>query len=226
MKINIILLFVFSLGFALNVFGQIKDITQSEFYAQSRTASAKPFAVSKRITSQEDSYDEQGKISYTTKTSEEYLSSDKMRYVSTYKSDKSTRKDELIKIGETYYCRRNDEEWKQSDSWCAGQSFRALPNAITSKITVEDVKLNNQNAILYQQYITYKNNYSSNGDKEGISYYQSKFWLNKDGFLLRREMESGLLEPSRTYYREVSVYEYDLKSIKIEAPIISKKEKP
>ena len=147
----------------------------------------------------------------------------KRRYVEIYKSGNRTERDELIQIGEAYYCRTNDGIWKKSNQWCGELRISSLPMATSSKFTIEDTKINNQAVKLYQQYITYKNEYSSNKAKEGLSYFQDKFWVDSNGFILRREWELGLLEPKKTYETMVTIYEYNPKDLKIEAPKMTRK---
>jgi hypothetical protein len=215
---------IFCLATVLSVFSQVQEITNADYWRQYHAAVEMPFETSKRITSKEEYY-ENGKLGSTTESVDEFLKPDKRRFIETYKSRKSARKDEAIQIGETHYCRENGGAWKKSDGWCIGGIISALPKPTSSRFSVEETKINNQTVRLYQQYITYKNEYSPNKDKEGLSYFQDKFWANSDGFILRREIESGLIEPKRIYNKEVTIYEYNLKDIKIEVPILSKKRK-
>jgi hypothetical protein len=75
------------------------------------------------------------------------------------------------------------------------------------------VKFNNENTKLYQQYTT------SADDKNAVYYLQDKFWLNSSGLLIRREIEYGKVQPKSIGSRELEVYEYNPKNLKIEAPI-------
>ena len=221
---QVALLLIIFLGSFSSLFGQAKEITQNEFWSQFRQANQKPFETSKRVTSKEEHYKD-GVLNSTTEVIDELLNPDRRRYVEIYKSDKINRREEMIKIGETYFCRENNGEWTKADEWCAGMSIGALPKAISSKFTSEETTINNQKAILYEQYLTYKNEYSPNKDKEGLSYFHDRFWVSSDGFILRREMEYGLLEPKKLYSKEVLIYEYNLKNLTIEEPVLDKKAK-
>ena len=217
MKQLILILIIFLAGFSA-AFGQTKEITNNEFWSQVRQASQKNFETSKRVTSKEEMYKD-GVLNSTTEIIDEFLNPDKRRSVEIYKSDKINRRDEIIKIGETYFCRENNGEWTKASEWCGEMSISALPKAINSKFTSEETTIKNQKAVLYEQYLTYKNESSQNKDKEGLSYFQYRFWVGGNGFILRREMEYGLIEPKKLYRKEVVIYEYDLKDLTIEAPV-------
>jgi hypothetical protein len=221
---KITLLFIFCFACVLNSFGQVREITESEYWQQYRSAADMSFEISKRVTSKEESF-ENGKLSSTTESVDEYLKPDKRRHLAIYTSAKTVRKNELIQIGEKYYCRLNNGAWKVSDSWCADLTLTSGPKEINSKFTVEETKINNRTATLYQYYRTYKSDYELAKDKEKLFYFHDKFWVDSDGFLLRREMEYGSAEPKTVGSKEVVTYEYDLKNITITAPILGTKTK-
>jgi hypothetical protein len=68
------------------------------------------------------------------------------------------------------------------------------------------------------EYNRYKNIYSKNKDTEGLSFHDSKYWLNKDGLIVREERTSGLIDPKRLGELTVHTNDYDPK-IKVVAPI-------
>lgn len=214
---KIILLLTFCLITTLSIFSQAKQITSEEYYQPFREALKKQQDTTRRnITLQENYRD--GKLFSTTEITDEFIKPDKRLYLEVNKLPNHIYKSELIQIGKTYYCRRNDGEWKQSKSWCSGGSTSGISNVVSSTYRVDDTQFNNQPAKLYQQYTTYKNTYSPNKDKEGLSYWQSKFWLNSKGFILSEEYKDGLLEPERIYSKQTSSYEYNPQNLKIEAP--------
>lgn len=126
----------------------------------------------------------------------------------------------MIEIGDSYYCRKNDGEWVRSKSACGtGGGIGGGPSDVrSSKYTVEEIKIDKKKAKLYTSYITYKNTFSPRSDKENLYYWENKFWLNSDGFVIREELKRGLLSPERLDEQESKTYEYD-PNIKIEAPI-------
>jgi len=214
---RIIFLIVFCLGTVFGAFGQTQEITEGEYWGQYRLATGKPFEKSKRIVTKEENYGE--KYSYTREIIDEFLNPDRRRYVETHKEGKRTSKIELIQIGEIFYCRTIESAWKQSEKWCGPMRLSSLPGAKTSKFTVEETKINNRTVKLYQQYVTYKNEYFSTKDREAFNYLDDKFWVDGNGFIFKREWEIGLLEPKKIFEKRLTTYEYNLKDLKIEAPI-------
>jgi len=206
-------------GITINVFGQTKQITKEEYYQPYRESLKKKQETSRRVATRQEYY-KNGKLNSTTEITDEYLKPDKRHYLEVNKVGDKTYKSELIQIGEIFYCRRNDGEWKQYKSWCSGGSASGISNLVSSKYTVEDAEINNQKVKLFQEYTTYKNTYSPDKDREGLSYYQSKHWIDKKGFVLRQEIKSGLLEPEKIYNQQTDSYEYNPKNLKIEAPVI------
>jgi hypothetical protein len=215
---NYIFFSIISLGIVINAFSQVKQINSEDYYQPIREYYKKRNEVSHRIITKKEYYKD-GKLSRMVEIIDEFLKPDRNHYLEREKTGDRVSESELIKVGEIYYCRRNKGEWKQSSSWCAGGGIGGLSNIVSSKFTVEIVEMNNQTAKLYQQYTTYKNIHSPDKDKEGLSYFHSKNWINDEGFILRKEAKSGLLEPERIYSQEVELYEYNPKNLKIETPI-------
>ncbi len=218
MKIKKYILLIICFVVTINVFSQAKQIIKEEYYQPYREALKKKRDTSRRDITWQENYRD-GKLFSTTEITDEFLKPDKRRYLEIEKFADHTSKSELIQIGTTYYCRRNDGEWKQSQSWCSGGSASGLSNIVSSEYSIEDTKIHNQTTKLFRNYTTYKNVYSPDKDKEGLSYWESKFWLGKDGLILREEIKSGLLEPERIYRQQTNSYEYNPKNLKIEAPI-------
>lgn len=213
-----ILLLIFCFSLTISAFSQTKEITREDYYQPFRLGLKKKSATSRRVITRQENYRE-GKLFSTTEITDEFLVPNKRHYMEVEKFADHTNKSELIQIGEVYYCRRNDGELKQSQSWCSGGSASGLSNIVSSKFTVEDTKINNKTSKFYKNYTIYKNIHSPNKDKEGLSYYQHNFWIDSNGFILREEMRSGLLEPERIYRQMTNIYEYNPQNLKIEAPI-------
>lgn len=211
-------LLIFSFGLTINALSQAKEISREEYFQQYRDGLTKRRAADRRNFTKIENYTN-GKLFSTTEITDEFLNPNKRHYLEINKYSDKTYKSELIQIDKTYYCRRNDGEWKRSESWCSGGSASGLSNIESSKFTVENVKINDQNLKLYREYTIYKNTFSPDKDKEGLSYWDSKLWLNKEGFIVRQEINSGLLEPERIYRKQTETYEYNPKNLKIEAPI-------
>lgn len=211
---------VFCLMVAVNVFAQVKQITEKEYAEATRAAYPKSENKSRRIINQTEVY-RNGALSRTEEYIYEYILPDKYRYIYTLQSDGPISKVEIIKIGSAYYCRKNDGEWTQSKALCSrggGGGFGGPSKFISSSFTVEVVMIGGKKTKLYRSYSTYKETYYANKEKEGLSYWENKFWLNKDGFVIRKETKIGSLEPEQIKSRYITAYEYD-PDLKIEAPI-------
>lgn len=203
----------------MNISSQTKEISKENYYQSYREASKKRLETSRREIIQKKDFKD-GKLLFTTEIVDEYLKPDKQHYVSSQIFDDHTEKREFILIDKIYYCRKNDTDWVQSSKWCGFGSGSGGPSSIVStKFTVEEAKLNNQKAEFYQKQTIYKNIYSPDKDNEGLSYWQTSFWLGKDGFILREEVKVGLSKPERIYWQTATTYEYNPKNLKIEAPI-------
>jgi hypothetical protein len=215
---KLILLMIICLGVTTCLLSQTKDITEQEYRQSFRSASDKLSEKSWRNSLKSESL-ENGKVISTKFILEEFVLPRKRRYIYTETSKKSTIKYELIQLDDTYYCRKNNEPWKKSDSWCTGEGPSGFTGIIKSTYTVEDIKSGNQVNKLYSQYTTHKNSFSD--DKEKVYYWQSKFWVNDEGFILKRESVSGLDKTETIYSKRIESYQYNPKDIKpIKAPKI------
>ncbi len=218
---NCILLVIFCFGATINAFSQTKEVPEEKFWQPIRDAYKPMSEISRRITSQKE-YFEDGKLNSTTRITDEYLVPDKRHYLEVKKLTDRTNRKEYFQIGENYYCKENDGEWKQSNKWCEGTGISGLSGVIERKFTVEDVKLNNQSAELFTNFYTFKISDSDESDKGKIAYSQSKFWLDVNGLILRFESKKGLLNLEKIYSQETRAYEYNPKKLKIELPVKGK----
>ena len=124
-----------------------------------------------------------------------------------------------INIGGAKYCKRDAGAWELVTSSCIGGGAGGVPNPSSFSYSIEKTTLDGLETKLYRQYITYKDTYSANKDKEGLSSYETKYWLNKNGLIVREEINDGLVEPKRLNRVTIDTHEYNPKNLKIEAPI-------
>jgi hypothetical protein len=202
---------------AFALFAQEKEITKDEYYSPWRAARTKARELNRRNISKTERFID-GKVSDTDEWRYEYDGKDKIHYVHIVNSNGKTFRTEEITIGQTRYCKKNDGPWEQVTSSCIGGGASSMPNTKSVKYTVEKAKLSNKEVSLYVEYITYKDTFSKNEANEGLSYNDSRFWLSKDGLIVREERSSGLIDPKRLNKVTVDTYEYDTR-IRIEAPI-------
>lgn len=214
MKKTILLLSIF-IALGNIVFGQTKEITGDEFRQALRPIYDKFFEVSYRSKSVEETF-ENGKLKGKTETISEFIPPNKYHFIVVEKVGEKSRKSVTVIIDRVYYCKKDDDEWIKSQRNCSsGDTGRnAGPDApVSSKFTFEETKLTNLTAKLYQEYLTY------NFPAEKLSYSFDKYWINNEGFLLRREIEYGSVEPKFVRSKQTDVYEYNPKNLKIEVPI-------
>jgi hypothetical protein len=213
------LILIFCFGVTINVFSQTKEISRENFYQPLRQGLIKGMAFSRRVISRRENYREK-KVFRTTEITEEYLLPDKRHYLKEERFADRTSKSELIQIGKNYYCRKNDGEWKQFTSWCSGgDGSGGLSNIVSSKFTVEDTKVGYKPVRFYKEYTVYKNVYSPNKDKEGLSYCYSSYWINSEGLVSHKEERCGLSESKKPNFQMTITYEYNPQNLKIETPI-------
>ncbi|CAN5797010.1 hypothetical protein BH20ACI4_BH20ACI4_01170 [soil metagenome] len=212
MKKLMLFVFIF-VTLTTTVFGQAKEITADELRQSFRPAYDKLFEISYRKRSTEENYKD-GKLSGKIEIISEFIPPKKRHTITVEMVGDKRQKSEMFIIEGIYYCRKDDGEWTKSQKGCgSGGGFSVLPDAVSSKFTLEETKLDNVTAKLYQQYMTYV------FPEDKISYFLDKFWINDEGFLLRREMEYGWVEPKFIRSKQSDVYEYNPKDLKIEAPI-------
>lgn len=212
---KVILFSIVIVSLANTLFGQEKEITADERRQAFRPAYDKLFETSYREITEEETY-EGGKLKEKRKTVGEFIPPDKYHFITVELVGEKSRKSETFIIDRIYYCRKDDGEWTKSEKGCGGSGGgrEGGPDSLVNvKFTSEETKLNTERAILYQEYMTYI------FPEEKLSYSLDKFWINEEGFMLRREKEYGSVEPKFVRSKKTEVYEYNPKDLKIEAPI-------
>ena len=149
----------------------------------------------------------------------EYDLPSSIRYVHTGNLNGRTFQIEEIDIGRIKYCKKDKADWNRVKDFCIFAPARGFEDKTSLKYTLEKVIFNGKDANLYTQYNTYKNIFSKNKDSEGLSYDETKYWLNKDGLLLLEEYKSGLIAPKTVNWVRIVTHEYNPKDLKIGAPI-------
>jgi hypothetical protein len=126
-----------------------------------------------------------------------------------------TGKKEVITIGQKRYVRVNSGKWQDGESsrLSSGKRGVAAVESETYRLN-ENEKLNGEEVLLYEEIINSK---SSSDGGENREIYTNKFWINKNGLLLKTQTD--IEEISKEFItRTTTVYEYN-PNIKIEAPI-------
>ncbi len=199
-------------------FGQEKEITSDEYYTRARAARDKGRGLNRHQISKTTRVKD-GKMTNAEEWQYKFDLPGRIHYVHIVNSNGKASRTEEINIDGAKYCKMGDAPWEQITGSCImGSGLSSGPSPESTKYTVEKVRLNKKEITLYRQYIIYKNNSSENKENEGRSFYESKFWLSKDGLIIREERSDGLIEPKRINRVTIDTYEYD-PQIKIEAPI-------
>lgn len=195
-------------------FGQAREISAIELHQSFRPAYDSLFETAYRNKSKEENY-EGGKLTEKTESLVEFIPPKKYHFIVVETVGGKSSKSETFLIDGVYYCKKEKGKWTKSEKGCGGKGGgrSTLPDAESSKFTLEETKLGVVSAKLYQTYLTYI-------FPEGkLSYFMDKFWINDEGFMLRREMEYGSVEPKFVRSKKTDIYEFNPKALKIEAPI-------
>lgn len=209
-----LLLLAFCLTICANVFGQSKEITEKEFKdsvdsARDRLSTDSYRANSKLVVNRD------GKVYLTVKWQRAFLTPNKKYYKNVRTTNGEAQTVEQTKIGKIIYCRENNGKWTRSKSSCEISSISPVSKIEESKFSADDVKLKNEDVKLYENNFIYSSGFSGSPIR---FFKRHKIWINKDGLLLREEVENGSVGEEMPN-KEVIVYEYNPKDLKIEAPI-------
>lgn len=189
---------------------QVKQITQDEFYAASGKAFRLMSERARRIIIKIDDIENGAVVSSLTRT-EEQIFPDKERYVNVDRKGSQESVSEVIIIGSKMYRRENNGDWvvgfRNGQGSGAGFSRTSCAQFTEEDTSIDGVfarKLSNLDISKEGNVLTFEN-YS--------------VWYDQQGFFLRSERVTGLLEPRIEKSRTVTTYEYDPKDLRIEAPV-------
>ncbi len=220
-KFQIIIFLSLALNAAL-IFGQEKPLTKSEFSKildkTERNLAGKTY----RVTMTRETFsDRDAKPEKVHTRIFEKLPPDRWRE---YEETRSSVSLDIVKLeriwdGKTLYERKNDGEWKKS-----GGSAKLVGGIISGRITkaykfVEKTTLNGKTANVYEVEINRKTTKITETSREKVHYIEkTKYWIDQDGSILKKAIESEVVG-SKSLIRDVWIYDYNPKDLKIEAPI-------
>lgn len=207
-----IFLFFVCLFFSINAYSQAREITGDESIQELIKAYVKLRETSYR-TKQKTEYYNKGKLSNVEEEIEESMKPDRQRFLRTERRGKIINISEIIIIGDTHYCRKNKKAWVKSEKNCGETLFaRISGDDASSKYTVEETKLNNQNARMFRQFDTYY-------DEKELKYRDYKFWINEEGYIIQRKIQIGLVKTKKVLSQMTEIIQINPDDLKIEAPI-------
>lgn len=216
---KVFFLLVCCLFVSLNAFGQAIEISQDEYFKIYRESFERFQSTPVRRRVMKETYFREGKPQGSTETITENISPDRYRRAVTETSGNKTEKLDFIQIGEKFYCKKNKGAWKLGENCDENSGLSGLSSVASREFSLETVVESGKSLKLYRQYIVSK--IADETGKETLLYWETKFWIDDKGNLLRSENESGLKESRKIRRRSVTVYEYNPKNLKIEAPIKS-----
>lgn len=198
-----------------SVYGQQQKITREKYDSAESEAINKLAKTNRRVITKAETF-LNGKVEKSRETVYERLLPNRTRYISTETSAGVSKKIESITIGFDQYTRINGGEWKYFDlrgsgSGMMGDGFGYMGRT-TFNYTVTADAHDNQLMQLYEEYIEVQ-------EKLGLRYDRERLWINKAGFLVKRENTFGYLSPERLVSQSVTTYEYNPSDLKIEAPV-------
>ena len=219
MRVTNIILLVLFLCCSSVVFGQKQEITREKFNAAEEKASGRQPRQNYRITTKNESFVD-GKIEKTQIIIYESLLPDRSRSKSTDIVGNKSTEFEQIRIGYYEYTRIDGGKWEKRDLRGSragvGSLLRYAGKTLSSKYMVAAEKLDDQPVQVYEEYTEVE-------ETLGLRYNRRKFWVDANGVIFRRASEYGHVNPEKLVSSSVTTYEYNLKDLKIEAPLKPKK---
>ena len=206
---KLILVLVLIVFFVSNVFSQKKIISQDEFFSAQIRASELSDNSIRRIRTEETTYENGETIKTVTKINE-IVDKNNQRFILSEKAGKKLKKTEWIKCQSKVYKRKNDGKWIKTKEWQDGSVDRVVMG--NPEYTLEKVKIDDKEITLLESFTKY---YFENVQR----FILEKFYINEKGYVLKIEMSFGVYEPQEVESREIAIYKYNPKDLKIEAPI-------
>lgn len=211
---TIIIISVLAFNAAI-VFGQEKEITESEYSAITDKAAAFLEKRTYRESSTSETFADRElkQLTETSKSIYEFVPPNRIRSV--YEDEDG--KTERIEIGSRIYVRKNNGKWKRDNE--INNTILGRSNVSKSEYSykfLEKTTFNGKSASVYSYTRT---EYDLNQNINDV--YMRIFWVDSEGKYLKEVSEFTNFK-SNYFNRYTSNYEYDLK-IRIVAPIISTK---
>lgn len=193
------------------VFGQGKNISQTDYWRETYAAYSLSRKSFPRI--QQETYESytDGKITYSQKKKFEYQAANNFRLITETIKDGKKSKSEMIQVGSSRYCREGSGEWKNSG--CYLNPPAPLGDAKVSTFIVQK----NRDGVTYLRTATYFP--QVNGQEGPIEFItEDTLKLNKDLTVSERKITKSVRETKALARRETERYEYPVKLEPIEAP--------
>jgi len=143
----------------------------------------------------------------------EVIPPDKTRWIIEVDEEKR----EIVQIGQRRFVKSNSGNWKgDNEKRLVNKTIGSEQIESESYTIDENAELNGQKVILYEKSEKFK--VVGDGAKDRRENLTTRFWLTRDGVLLRTQSELENVD-SKGFLRTTTDYEYDPKGLKIEAPV-------
>lgn len=201
-----------------NSLAQSNEITRDEYDGPWRTALEKARTLPRRNISKTEIFQD-GKVLAIDEWIYEYVPPERIRYIHIETKGGTTQRKEEVNIGKVKYCRKDSGHWEIVQGSCVGGFVSGISNSISTNYSVENSLLDKEEVKIFSEYSLFQNGVSRNNNNVILTYSENKYWLGRDGLLIREETRAGLVDGKTTDRITVGTYEYNPKDLKIEAPI-------
>jgi hypothetical protein len=209
---KLILLILLLAIFSSIAFSQAKNIDSSVYWSNYSTATR---LMKERTNRSESAVEKIVNFTSTVTATElnETLLPDRHRYRRIdFKDGKENRRIEIIRIESMQYTRINADAWSAEDLRNRQGSGNGSGSGNSCLQYSQDSGfLDGKTVATFQSFMV------GNG-KRGLLFYDTRFWTDSDGLILKEQRSSGQLEPRTEEYRTTIIFDYNPKEMKIEAP--------
>jgi hypothetical protein len=227
---SVSLLLFFICLFCLNSLAQRKEITKEEFNRARLAAYGILYKNSNRENYEQSMFSGDETMPHTiVKTVTEYVPPDRRRSfgeATHFDFPRTNPIIESIRIGKTEYRKQKDGSWAIHET-APPQKTNAVARKPKEEkyFLTENFMLDGKSVNLYesfQEFTDEKKNSSTGEIYQERTQARGKYWISKDGVVIKTESESLIEGEGKRIYRNVRTYEFD-PNIKIEAPKIKEK---
>lgn len=204
--------------FAISVFGQNSIIQKEEYDAALNDSRDKTEKHIRRETSVNLRYSN-GAITETYTNIWEYLPPNRSRWTNIFEKPNSlAERKETINIGDKTYNKKNRGQWELESK---NLNSRIITGAsIGNRLNTEDcwqymkfaAEMNDQPATQYFSY-------NVSNIKGVLYFFEDRKWISGEGLMLKSTVKVSTMVPENVTSTITTIYAYDPKDLKIEAPI-------
>lgn len=214
-SLRLVCILCLTLGMNLFISGQPQVIPQSQYYRAETGAWAKDDATSHRRVTIEK-YSRFGKVSSEVSYVSEYVPPNRHRVVYTRNEDNKIETRETITIDSQKYCKEGKQPWSKNCPMTL--SGLGLPSGTLFEYSYSQEVLEGKPINVFRKYATYESDREKD-DEKGTMFVEWKLYINDDSMFVRTEFNRGYIGSKKWEGKRVTVWEYNPKGLKIEAPI-------